>query len=1080
MFMHQNAMNRGGSANPNMMMQQRSGSSTAAALASNTSMSGHQGAAGSAALFNVEVFLNARRKAPILSLGAEGTLIVATPSAPSAPHQLPKPQTLFMTNILQVLNPNISADPAIASATAADDEVSQQPQQPMPQPLMPHYKLLTTRVGRSYASLLNSAMLGSCTDTSAITGRQVAAALRKTSRILANAEGVRVTSNTAAGNSGIGQNEGVHNSNSTSTTSISRGSYLYELLARLCENNSNSSFDWYAPLANALNTSGNGGGLPSSSAPPATTPMGALDIAQVLGIECERTSALDRHRITALQLKSQQQGGNVEDPYALNDAHFKQNPSLWPSANANKGPGSPSAAPPMAPPLPITHALSLLPPPHLSTAPAPYREQECLTIVQQILAASGDRKEAVTCALYYNCFSIALLLSATLSPSEHSEVVARVVAASISKHTPLHDSLLLMNGILRPIGAPTVGGDAGGGGFGGCDGDGSEDPQRLPFPFGSTETAMATAGRAWAAHVQMVVASNSYLTPNALLQWGDYLLAQAERAFPPPSTFGVLQLKKTISDADVHADAEVPDAADAPTIGFSEIIEAAHFCFVVAQIHPDTRNAPSIVENLKTRFNVLGGLYARARCRAAIVSPQNIFLTEALEYFRQKEQLLSHQQQVAAQQQMGGAPDLSNAEPPSRYIRPQLLPYRIILGMLFAEVGLSQQAGRYIDFVQNVLPFASAAPNSSPDGPSKVFPLNSVCDVAQFCRQWLSITPMHQHGFYGIVGGSKSGKDGGAAVAATGKSGGRFLSSLFGKKTEEKQQTTPQKPPAATVAATNNSKQATPQHGPAINNNARQQSPALNNTPPPLNQPPAQHHQQHPTPQTTPPPPAASAPTTSLQTPTASAAPTEKKPSKGKEDDKGEDPKKSTSGKGKGLFGIFGRKKTAEEEKDKPKPMVLDSGPVKFDPKTGKFIFPETEEEKAIKAQIAAGPPPAPAGYKKMVPSSASVSPSAASMASPMQQPFPMMSPTGANAPMMMSPGGASMASVAQPNQPTMMMPTASGEGSPNFMMPSPNAPSPYNNTLRTPTGGMPPPPGMPMKRPPIPMANQYVDMFNS
>eukprot|EP00388_Colpodella_angusta_P046677 GDKK01070214.1.p1 GENE.GDKK01070214.1~~GDKK01070214.1.p1 ORF type:complete len:357 (+),score=67.98 GDKK01070214.1:78-1073(+) len=330
--------------------------------------------------------------------------------------------------------------------------------------------------------------------------------------------------------------------------------------------------------------------------------------------------------------------------------------------------------------------------------------------------------------------------------------------------------------------------------------------------------------------------------------------------------------------------------------------------------------------------------------------------------------------------------------------------------------------------------------------------------------------------------GAKSvgGKDGGNIATSAGKAGGRLFSSIFGgdkKKVAEEKQSTPQKPSA---------KQSTPQHGPST---ARQPSPAMPQQQQTLPPPPTNTNSK---PQGSTPPPASAVKPTPTPTPPPAADDNKKDASKE------EDMKKSSSGKGKGLFSIFSRGGSSkkEEEKEKAKPMVLDSGEVKFDPKTGKFIFPETEEEKAIKAQIKAGPPPAPSGYKKM-PSTASSpamasppagmlsqTPSAPSMAaSPSGHQFPSPSNMPPQ-PNMMSPGGASMGSVGGvgiQQQPMMMMiPGGTPAASPTFMMPSSSAPSPLNNTLRTPTSGMPPPPGMMGKRPPIPMANQYVDMFNS
>lgn len=267
------------------------------------------------------------------------------------------------------------------------------------------------------------------------------------------------------------------------------------------------------------------------------------------------------------------------------------------------------------------------------------------------------------------------------------------------------------------------------------------------------------------------------------------------------------------------------------------------------------------------------------------------------------------------------------------------------------------------------------------------------------------------------------------------------------------------------------------------------------------------------------------------------ADPKKKKDTKKSDDNK--TPADSTSGRGKGMFSrLFGRggKKDKEgEEKDPPKAMVLDSEAPKFDPKTGKWIFPETEEEKALKAKIAAGPPPAPAGYKKMAMSAPNLVGSPAppatgsnsslasgslgsggnplggvggpmSVASHSSTPGSMLAPTSSSVmsfaspssplPMSLQGGGgggsssmaASPMASAQRQMPMMMMPSPSG-GSSIMLMASPTAGT--NGPMHPTSGGssvvssvgvaspLPPLPGA-SKRPPIPMANQYVDMFNS
>lgn len=105
--------------------------------------------------------------------------------------------------------------------------------------------------------------------------------------------------------------------------------------------------------------------------------------------------------------------------------------------------------------------------------------------------------------------------------------------------------------------------------------------------------------------------------------------------------------------------------------------EAAHFCYLVAQLSP-AGSQPAVAEVLKNKYTLLGGVHRRDASRAALMSPQAIFMTEVFEFVRQQWS--------------------------DKYVRPQLMPFKVAKALLFQEVGLVARSQQYLEHVTKRLP----------------------------------------------------------------------------------------------------------------------------------------------------------------------------------------------------------------------------------------------------------------------------------------------------------------------------------------------------------------------------------------
>ena len=417
---------------------------------------------------------------------------------------------------------------------------------------------------------------------------------------------------------------------------------------------------------------------------------------------------------------------------------------------------------------------------------------------------------------------------------------------------------------------------------------------------------------------------------------------------------------------------------------------------------PASINALQLTSALKHKYNLLGGHYVRQRCRSSFLSPSTVLLTEALEYARQKDQ------------QLAGKP---GGQVGDKYIRPQLVPFRCVMAMLHAEMSSMDAACDYIRHVLHIIPPAAGSTT-----------IKTVSDVAENIR-----LAFEYQGASAKRGDEKGTAGAGFRIGNLWPFGGGGNPGAQGA--VESKKASPQ--PAPEKAKAHTQQQTPPQQPQPL--------------PPKQQQLPPQQHQPPVT------PPVATAPP---PTETKQPAKFEATKATSSSNNKG-DPKAKTwtswlsLGRGKPA-----PKKKTEEEEEEAKPMHLDTDSVPvFNPKTGKYEFPESEEEKKIR-ELASRPPP------------------------------PKMPMPNAGAPPPPGGGGAYAGGPPQP-YPGMQGPPAAYGGFPPPAHGAPPTGYPPQSNGFPPPSGYPPQQqfgGPPMGPPPPmggqphipPMAPRYVDSFNS
>jgi hypothetical protein len=314
-------------------------------------------------------------------------------------------------------------------------------------------------------------------------------------------------------------------------------------------------------------------------------------------------------------------------------------------------------------------------------------------------------------------------------------------------------------------------------------------------------------------------------------------------------------------------------------------IMEAHFCYLLAQLCP-AGQTPENAEQLKVKYTLLGGLYRRDQRRTLLLNPKTFIMTEALEYARRKQN--------------------------DKYVRPQQIPFKAMMGMLLIECGLVDKGRLYLDNIAKMLPTPPKnAPNAAANGGAQgALPKdNFTRTLPQF------IEAQRSHIELMLKRGSSHSASSGTASTA----GGGLLGWFGTRKAADK---APEKPPAALPPKTSPPPETTYAAAPAASSSAD-----------------------------------ANAGSSSATAPTSS-----KKTSGGG----------SSGGGGGGWLptGFFRRKKDKDEEKAKP--MILDDeAPPEYDPVTGRFKFQLTDEEKEIESRVKAGPPKMPLAAPSSVPSGA-------------------------------------------------------------------------------------------------------------
>lgn len=310
----------------------------------------------------------------------------------------------------------------------------------------------------------------------------------------------------------------------------------------------------------------------------------------------------------------------------------------------------------------------------------------------------------------------------------------------------------------------------------------------------------------------------------------------------------------------------------------------AHVCFLLAQLSPAGRATPQsgekalqVAEALRSRYLLVGGHYARHMCRATLITPVSVFLTETLEYSRQREN--------------------------ERFVRAQLIPFRIAMAEFYLELGLTQAAEGYQQLLAKLLP--------TPQPRKDDFVTRNVAEVADAARK--KFQQSQQLASSGAGGGGSAKSGGWWPFGGTNRGGSAM-------------------PPAPTSPVN----QLQPSVTSARASSANPVAPPArsSHSPPPV------------------PPPQASA---------SATAPEPQQPAT-KSPNNASDVNSAKTGSG-WLGKFFGRggsqqatKKAAEEKEAKE--MIIDTEePPTFDPVTGRWLFKKSAEEEAVERQIQQGPP---------------------------------------------------------------------------------------------------------------------------
>ena len=375
----------------------------------------------------------------------------------------------------------------------------------------------------------------------------------------------------------------------------------------------------------------------------------------------------------------------------------------------------------------------------------------------------------------------------------------------------------------------------------------------LPLPDMPKDALLPATSDMWIGHVSTLVANYTRDSGEAIAAWGDRLVEAGK-------------------------------------------FDAAHVCFLAAQLSPAGRPNPQAAskqqqqlgEALRTKYILLGGHYHRQRNRSAFVSPSTIFLTEVLEHSVQRDN--------------------------EKFVRPQLIPFRVMMSCLMFELGLMHQGVSYLDQVLRVLPPTPAAGGNNnlggknagknrDENHGELPAVRFLVDVADQLKKFVIQAMQRSQGSrQASAGGSSSGwwPFGGRSGSAT--KGGASTT-----------------PPTAAA-----DRQSTP---------------------------PSQGVQRA---SGTKPLPAA-APAAAPTTP-QSAEPEPSKPSP-------VEPQPRSSG-GWSIGGLFrrggsqGTSTTAKKDDKEVKKMIIDTDrPPEYDPVTGRYKFPKTQEEEEIERLTKSGPP---------------------------------------------------------------------------------------------------------------------------
>lgn len=370
--------------------------------------------------------------------------------------------------------------------------------------------------------------------------------------------------------------------------------------------------------------------------------------------------------------------------------------------------------------------------------------------------------------------------------------------------------------------------------------------------------------------------------------------------------------------------------------------DCGHVCYLVAQLSPASRPGPQappkatqVAEALRSRYLLLGGHYHRSKCRAALLQPHNIFLTEVLEYSRQREN--------------------------EKFVRVQLIPFRVIMAELYAELGMKQHLESYIQHLGKLLP--SCQPRKDDVA------TRTVAEVVDALRKRTAA-------FY--ASNSSSAAQKGSGWWPTSLFSGSTTTAPSGTATDRQGSAAPPRTPLLQQTAPSNISRASSANPVPVSR------PGGSSPPPAMQQQPQQTQQQP---------------------PVASQTPAKKQQEEEPDASKPLTTKKS----GWGLGSLFRRSgsrpqqaaDTPAKTEEESKPMIIDTeAPPTFDPVTGRWLFAKSKEEQAVDDQIKAGPP-------KMA--------MAPMMAAPQQYQQPQQQPSYGGAPL---PGGMMMPPTGPPPPP--------------------------------------------------------------